>query len=67
MKVPVSVELVMILNEEDREVEGVCVECSACGHTAEAYGTGPDSVKRACCRLREECPMGESNFYYEGD
>ena len=51
------------------EVEGICASCSKCGHEVEVFGTSEASAKRACVMMRDECPQGESNFYfteYEG-
>jgi len=46
-------------------VEGVCVTCSRCGHESESYGTSDASVRRCLVLLREECPNGERNYYFE--
>ncbi len=48
------------------QVEGVEVQCERCNHIVEIYGTGSASFLRACATLREECPLGENNFYDEG-
>jgi hypothetical protein len=48
-------------------VDGVCATCSRCGHETESYGRSERSVRRCLVLLREECPMGESNFYVADD
>ena len=47
------------------EVESVRATCSRCGHTTESYGTDEPSKKRCLVLLREECPLGQNNFYAE--
>ena len=46
-------------------VAGVRASYSACGHETESYGVGRESRKRCLALLREECPLGESNWYEE--
>lgn len=46
-------------------VAGLLAECSRCGTTAEAYGTGIASARRCLAQLRENCPNGERNYYLE--
>ena len=53
------------LEGDEGPVDGVVATCSACGHCAESFGTSDASVRRCLALLREECPLGESN-YYEG-
>ncbi len=52
-----------IENEEGRMVPGVTVTCPRCDHTVESFGTSDRSVRRCFVLLRDECPMGENNFY----
>jgi hypothetical protein len=60
----VSVDVIEAMLPGDYcDIEGVCVTCSRCGHETESYGTSDSSVRRCMVLLREECPMGESNFY----
>lgn len=66
-EVEAVVEEVMLENDDGRDVPGVRVTCMRCDHTAEAYGLGPRSVRRALAELRETCPEGESNWYYADD
>jgi hypothetical protein len=44
-------------------VEGVEVTCDKCGHSEESFGTEDGSLKRCAYLLRENCPLGESNYY----
>lgn len=62
-KVEVEIEEVILEDDDNREVEGILATCTKCDHEAEVFGTTDASVRRACALLREECPMGEENFY----
>lgn len=44
---------------------GVCATCSECDHETESFGTSDRSIKRCLVLMREECPLGEENFYVE--
>lgn len=57
----------LLLDGENGPVMGVQVTCGRCGHVAEAFGTGPKSVRRALATLREECPEDEKNWYVADD
>jgi len=52
------------LEGDHRPVEGVMATCRRCDHATEAFGTSPASVRRCLVMLREECPMGEQNYYF---
>lgn len=67
MRVEVEVEETTIENEDGREQPGVVVTCTRCHDTAESFGTGEPSVKRACVVLRENCSRRERNFYVVPD
>ncbi len=54
------------LDGDHAAVDGLCVTCSRCGHEAEVYGTSDRSLRRAFVMLREECPLGEGNYYTGG-
>ena len=43
--------------------DGIVAECSRCGHRTCSAGTSGASVKRCGAKMREECPLGENNFY----
>jgi len=63
MQVDVDVEEVELEGKNGRPVDGIKVTCSRCDHSVEVFGTSVESVKRGCCMLRDECPLGERNFY----
>ena len=46
-------------------VAGVEAACSRCGHITESFGTSDVSIRRCLVLLREECPKGERNFYFD--
>lgn len=46
-------------------VDGVTAECSACRHETESFGTSEASVRRCLVLMRDECPIGEDNYYAE--
>ena len=52
-------------NENYREVDGVIVTCGKCNHEEQAFGSSERSVKRCLVSLRENCPLGEENYYDE--
>ena len=45
MRVEYEVHVEMLTNDEDREIEGVVVECGRCGHEEESFGTHGASVR----------------------
>ena len=62
MRVPVDV------SEEDLDgdystVPGLVITCTRCQHSVEVFGTEENSAKRGAVMLRDECPLGEDNFY----
>ena len=65
MRVEVDVMEVELENDRGDDVPGLCVQCQRCCHEVEVFGTSEASVKRACVTLREECPEGEENFYFD--
>jgi hypothetical protein len=64
MKVECDCEQVTLENERGNEVKGVRVKCSRCDHVVESFGTGDASKRRCLALMREQCPMGEENFYF---
>jgi hypothetical protein len=68
-KIEASIAVVALKEEnplgEPLDVAGVRATCSACGHETESFGVGRESRKRCLALLREECPLGESNWYEE--
>jgi len=67
VRVACEVAYVDLENKNGYEVEGVCATCRRCGHETESYGTGDASVRRCLVLLREECPQGEVNYYFDAD
>ena len=63
MKVVCEVDETTLENDDGYDVDGVLVTCSRCGHSEESFGTGEASVRRCCALLRENCPLGEANYY----
>jgi hypothetical protein len=59
--------VVAYLEGDYAEVEGVVAVCSRCGAESESFGTSGASVRRSLAMLREECPNGEYNFYFDVD
>lgn len=53
------------IEEGGRRVAGIRATCTECGILVEVFGTGENSRKRALAQLRENCGMGERNFYVE--
>ena len=62
-RVTCSVEETEVENDSGREIEGVRATCSKCGHETESGGVSDDSIRRCLALMREECPLGEKNFY----
>jgi hypothetical protein len=54
-------------NDEGREVEGVSATCRRCENVTESFGTDWPSITRCLALMRNECPMGECNFYVSED
>ena len=63
MRVECEIEETTIENESGIEVDGVRATCSRCGNETESFGTSSASVRRCLVLMREECPLGENNFY----
>lgn len=62
-KVECSVEEVDLKNDRGVLVRGVRVECGRCDRKEESFGITQKSVTRCVMLLKENCPMGESNYY----
>lgn len=52
---------------DSRSQPGVCVTCQRCSHRVVVAGRSERSIKRGCATLRDECPEGEENFYFDPD
>ena len=61
MRVEVEVEETEVATDSGREIPGVIVTCTKCGHSVEVFGTSIRSIKRGCAMLGEDC--NERNFY----
>lgn len=55
------------LEGDHGSVDGIEVTCSKCDHCVEVFGTGEASRRRAGVMFREDCPLGEENFYVVED
>ena len=65
MKVVCVITEIDLENEDGYPVAGVVATCSRCDHETESFGTHEASRMRCLVLMREECPLGESNFYTE--
>ena len=61
--IPCSVEEIE-LEGDNGPIDSVEVKCSRCGHITESYGAGGASIRRCLALMAEECPLGESNYYF---
>jgi DNA polymerase-3 subunit epsilon len=62
-QVDVDVEEALVADDHGRVVNGLKLTCTRCSHEVEVFGREMNSVKRGCAMLRDECPLGERNFY----
>lgn len=62
-KIDCEVEYLELENDRGKEIPGVKVTCTECGHSTESFGTGSASVRRCLALMGEECPEGERNYY----
>lgn len=58
-----SVEQCELENDNGHMVASIEATCPKCGHITQSFGTGERSVKRCLVLMREECPLGEQNYY----
>jgi hypothetical protein len=63
MRIHCEIEETEVENDDGRQIDGIICSCSECGHTTESFGTSPNSIRRCLALMREECPMGGTNFY----
>lgn len=54
---------ITIENDDGREIDGVEAVCGECDHSTQSYGTSSASVRRCLVLLREQCPLGQHNYY----
>lgn len=63
-----NIKTITLDNESGIEVEGVQATCANCLHETASFGTSEVSIRRCLALMREECPLGDSNWYVdEGD
>jgi ribosomal protein S27E len=62
-KIECEVDVVWLEDDQGRQVKGVRAKCTACGHETVSYGEGHRSIQRCLALMREQCPMGEKNWY----
>lgn len=62
-QVEVDIEYDDLDNERGGTTPGVRAICTECDDEAEAFGTSGRSVRRCLALLRENCSLGEENFY----
>jgi hypothetical protein len=62
-RVECEINIVMLEDESGRPVKGVRARCTSCGHETESFGDHHRSIQRCLALMREECPMGEKNWY----
>ena len=67
MRVAAAIDYAELPGDYSDTVEGVCATCSRCGHETESFGTGDASIRRSLLMLRESCPRGEHNYYFEAE
>ena len=67
MRVTCRIEEVELENDDGVEVPSVCATCSRCDHETESFGTSDRSIRRCLVLMRDECPMGEDNYYASED
>jgi hypothetical protein len=64
-KVAATVEHVLVEGDHG-PTPGVCVTCTECQHSVNAFGRGTKSVRWALAQLRRECPTaGANNVYFD--
>lgn len=51
--------------DSGRIIDSVEAICLACGNHEEIWGDHVDAVTRCLATLRDTCPRGENNFYFE--
>lgn len=66
-RVTCSIEPADLDGDHGRTVPGVRATCSECDHQTESFGTGEGSRRRCLILMREECPLGKTNFYVDED
>lgn len=63
--VSVAIEQAVIEIEDGSKRLGLVGICDRCDHRIEVVGRTEKSSRYLCARMREECPLSQSNYYYE--
>ena len=66
-RVRTTVDHTPLEGDYGNSVDGISVTCDRCHYTVECYGTEEASLNRCAVMLREECPLGQNNFYVVED
>ena len=64
-RVECVVEYIELEGDYGNDVPSVEATCTRCGHVTQSYGDSSASVGRCLALMKEECPLGESNWYVE--
>lgn len=64
-KIDVNFEEIKAENEHKKLIPAVRATCTQCGHEVESFGREFASKRRCLALMREECPLGEDNYYVE--
>lgn len=67
MRVKCLVENTTLRDLEGENVDAIVAECRKCGHETESFGRTEGSILRCLALMREDCPLGEKNFYVDED
>ena len=62
MKIEVKIEE-MVFDTETGERSGLEVTCPRCDSTVVVFGVGGSSARAGAMKLKDECPIGENNYY----
>lgn len=62
-RIEAEIERIELETDEGQAVPSVRATCSQCGHETESFGREIKSIRRCLVLLKEECPLGEDNFY----
>lgn len=62
-EISVEVEETVLENDNGYEVDSVSATCTECDHKTESFGKSDGSLRRCLWLMRDECPMGQRNYY----
>lgn len=62
-RVEATIERIELETDEGRIVPSVRATCSQCDEQTESFGRDIKSIRRCLVLLKENCPLGEDNFY----